>query len=212
MPWITQKQFAEEVGCTTANVTIGIRRGRIALEWVKREGARSVMINTEAIPDWHSTARSPKTVAKRPVSGFLPPPTTQRQPGEVGEDAPILLWGQPPADGSTDEVAAELEQQEEAKATAGAGQPRHESERRSAELRARLLEIDLAKEENLLMDAKAVKKAWFETGRQIMQRILGIPARVAADIAAMSEPAEIAIFLEKELVNALEALNDDLPG
>lgn len=224
MPWISQKHFAERVGCTTANVTTGIRRGRIAPEWVKRDGPRCVMINTEAVDDWLSTTKSRRAEAKQPASPPLPrsetpetpaawpplpPATTQRQPDEPPDDMPLLLWGQPPADGNAEKLEAELEQ---VKAIAtDAGQPRHESERRSAELRARLLEIDLAREEQSLMDARAVKKAWFEAGRQILQRLMGLPVRLASDLAAMSDAAEIAILLEREMTTALERLADDMP-
>ncbi|MCT0247666.1 hypothetical protein [Synechococcus sp. CS-205] len=224
MPWISQKMFAERVGCTTANVTIGIRRGRISPEWVKREGSRSVLINTEAVADWLATTRTRKTEAKKPASPPLPqseapstpapwpplpPATIQRQPDESTGDMPLLLWGQPPADGNTEKLEAELEQSQAA--AAEAGQPRHESERRSAELRARLLEIDLAREEQALMDARAIKKAWFEAGRQILQRLMGLPVRLASDLAAMNDAAEIAILLEREMTTALERLNDEMP-
>lgn len=223
MPWITQKQFAEKVGCTAANVTTGIRRGRIAPEWVKRQD-RSVLINTEAIPDWLATIKGKTTGSKQPMRPPLPrsaspatpdpwppppPATTKRQPGEQLDAVPSLLWGQMPTDGDAEKLAAELEQAQAD--DSNARQPRAESERRSAELRARLLEIDLAREELELMDARAVKKAWFEAGRQILQRLMGLPVRLASDLAAMEDAAEIAILLEREMTTALERLAGDMP-
>ncbi|WP_094555468.1 hypothetical protein [Synechococcus sp. 1G10] len=124
---------------------------------------------------------------------------------------PSLLWGQVPKDGDAEKLAAELDQAQAQADDSSARQPRAESERRSAELRARLLEIDLAREEMELMDARAIKKAWFEAGRQILQRLMGLPVRLASDLAAMDDAAEIAILLEREMTTALERLAGDMP-
>lgn len=212
MPWMTQKLFAAEVGCTTANVTTGIRRGRIAPEWVKREG-RNVLINTAAVADWVATTKAAKAKAKRPSVAPLPPATTQKQPNEEADGMPTLLWGSPPADGDAESVQSELEKARSDHAQTeevSAEQPRHESERRIAELRARLLEIDLAREEQQLMDADEVRRERFETGRRIRNWLMAMAARVAPDLAVMDEPAAISIFMERQMADALTGLADDL--
>jgi hypothetical protein len=85
--------------------------------------------------------------------------------------------------------------------------PRSEAERQIKVFQRRLLELDLAEREGQLVDVKSAKMAVFEKGRRIRDLLLGIPARAAADLAAESDPAAVAILLEKALVEALEGLH-----
>lgn len=87
-----------------------------------------------------------------------------------------------------------------------ASMPRTEAERRIAVLKGKMLELDVAEREGELVEAVAIQKAVFEQGRRVRDLLMGIPVRLAADLAAETDPAAAAILLEKEMVNALEGL------
>jgi hypothetical protein len=91
-----------------------------------------------------------------------------------------------------------------------ASMPRSEAERQIALLKRRMLELDVAEREGQLTEAEAMRKVVFEHGRRVRDLVLGIPVRIAADLAAEDEPAKVAIILEKALVEAMEGLGDAL--
>jgi hypothetical protein len=84
--------------------------------------------------------------------------------------------------------------------------PRTEAERQIAVLKRRMLELDVAEREGQLVEVEAIQKAIFERGRRVRDLLMGIPVRIAADLAAEADPAAAAILLEREMVQALEGL------
>jgi hypothetical protein len=86
--------------------------------------------------------------------------------------------------------------------------PRSEAERQIKVLQRRLLELDLAEREGQLVEVEAQKKAVFERGRRVRDLLMGIPVRIAADLAAENDPAAVSIILERALVEALGGLSD----
>jgi hypothetical protein len=89
--------------------------------------------------------------------------------------------------------------------------PRHEAERQIKVLQRRLLELDLAEREGQLVEAQKERAAGFEEARRWRDLLLGIPVRIAADLAAESDPAAVSIILERALVEALTGLADGTP-
>ena len=85
---------------------------------------------------------------------------------------------------------------------------RAEAERQIKVLQRRLLELDVAEREGQLVDADEMKKAVFERGRRVRDLLLGLPVRIAADLAAEDDPARVSILLERSLVEALGGLAD----
>jgi hypothetical protein len=53
--WVTAAQFARLMGCSRAEVTQSIKRGRIAAGDLRRDG-RNQYINTRAVPGWQATS------------------------------------------------------------------------------------------------------------------------------------------------------------
>lgn len=123
----------------------------------------------------------------------------------------MLMWGKS-ATTATAERETEREQltDELLKVQDAAGQTmgRAEAERQIAVLRLRLLELDLAEREGQLVEVEAMQKVVFEQGRRVRDLLMGIPVRIAADLAAENDPAGVSILLEKALVEALEGLSD----
>lgn len=57
-----------------------------------------------------------------------------------------------------------------------------------------------------LVEAEAVKKAAFETGRTIRESLLGIPDRIAGELAGETDPHRVHVVLTREITLALEEL------
>lgn len=58
-----------------------------------------------------------------------------------------------------------------------------------------------------LVEAEAVKKAAFETGRTIRESLLGIPDRIAGELAGETDPHKVHVVLTREITMALEELS-----
>lgn len=54
MSWVNAATFATMVGCSRSNVTQGVKNGRFAKRYLKRDG-RNLYINTDAIADYDAT-------------------------------------------------------------------------------------------------------------------------------------------------------------
>lgn len=85
---------------------------------------------------------------------------------------------------------------------------RVEAERQIKVLQRRLLQLDVAEREGQLVDAEETKKTVFERGRRVRDLLMGIPVRIAADLAAEENPAAVSILLERSLVEAMGGLAD----
>jgi hypothetical protein len=57
-----------------------------------------------------------------------------------------------------------------------------------------------------LVDAEAVAKQAFDLGRTIREAIMGIPDRIAGELASETDPHRVHVLLTKELTTALEGL------
>jgi hypothetical protein len=72
---------------------------------------------------------------------------------------------------------------------------------------AKLAELDYKRRSGELLEAGDVEKAVFEVNRAVRDRLMGIPARVSAILAAVDTPAEIEQLLAKEIREALDELS-----
>jgi hypothetical protein len=223
MSWITAAEFARRVKCSAPNVTQGIKRGKIAPEFLKRDG-RSLYINTAAVEEWQQTGRTPNPPPPETVREVLtaqaearprpsPPPAPHRP---LPPGMPTMLWGRPssPPGGTDDEGESREELAARLADLEGENQdgiPRHEAERQIAILRMRLLRIDVAEREGELVRAGDVRSKLFERDRRVRDLLMGIPVRIAADLASESDPAAVSILLEQVLTEALLGLKP-LPG
>ena len=74
---------------------------------------------------------------------------------------------------------------------------------------AKLARLKYEREKGTLVDAAEVKKAAFESARIVRDRLLMIPDRISAEIAAMSDARKIETLLENEIRSALKELCGD---
>ena len=88
------------------------------------------------------------------------------------------------------------------------GMSRAEAERQIKVLQRRLLQLDVAEREGQLVDAGEMTKVVFERGRRVRDLLMGLPVRIAADLAAEDDPARVSILLEQALVESLTGLAD----
>lgn len=78
------------------------------------------------------------------------------------------------------------------------------TEREIVELdRARLA---LAKDSGQLVDKDGVRRAGFDSGRQLRDMVLAVPSRLAAELAAMDDARAIETRLSEELRKVLDAI------
>lgn len=92
---------------------------------------------------------------------------------------------------------------------------RGEAERLIAVSKAKLLALDVEEREGSLVEVEAVERRLFESGRRVRDLLLGIPVRIAADLASSDDPVQISIILQGainetlgELANGLEQSGD----
>ena len=76
-------------------------------------------------------------------------------------------------------------------------------------LRAALAEIELKRQQGLLVPLGAVGRAWAYLVTALRARMLSIPTKLAASLASLSDPREIRAALQQEIHEALEKLSND---
>ncbi len=64
---------------------------------------------------------------------------------------------------------------------------------------AKLSEMELAKKAGELVDAKRVEEAAFASGRMLRDAVLGLPTRLAPELAAMTDAFQIEVRMRNEL-------------
>jgi hypothetical protein len=72
---------------------------------------------------------------------------------------------------------------------------------------AKLARLDYEQRSGKLFDADQVRRAIFEVNRSTRGRVLAIPNRVAAILAAIDDPAEMCRMLVEEIRLACEELS-----
>lgn len=79
-------------------------------------------------------------------------------------------------------------------------------------LKARLTKLELEKREGRLIDAEQARMLWFRKVRGVRDRLLDLPAKLAAPLVNREDVADIRVFLEREIRQVLEDLTDEPPS
>ena len=74
------------------------------------------------------------------------------------------------------------------------------------ESKAELERIKLQELQGQLVRAEVVERERFNHARMLRDAVLALPARISPELAAITDAKELAIFLERKLVQALEDL------
>ena len=73
---------------------------------------------------------------------------------------------------------------------------------------AKIARLNYEERAGTLVDAEEVKKESYKIGRRVRASMLGLPERVAAELANMKEPREIAVYLKEQIAGALKDLDN----
>ena len=97
-------------------------------------------------------------------------------------------------------------------ASAGAPPPGNFAQARTAEMvfRARLRKLEFETKSVRFLSADEVKVKWYTLVRQIRDKLLALPAKLAPQLAALSEAAEIRDLLDAEIIAILKSLQEEI--
>jgi len=189
MAWIGPTEAAKRLGIST----VALRRKLPTLAdegQARRDGARW-KIRAEGLEVAYDSVTRSKADSPRRRAAEVEQPAIQIEPPPAGDERGAL-------------------QDQIQQLRSDAEMPRSEAERQIKVLQRRLLELDLAEREQQLVEVEAMRKVVFERGRRVRDLLMGIPVRIAADLAAEDDPAAVSILLERALVEALGGLSDAL--
>jgi len=72
---------------------------------------------------------------------------------------------------------------------------------------AKIARLNYEERAGTLVDAEHVKKESFRVGRRVRDSMLGLPERLAAELANMTNPREISVYLKEQIAGALKDLD-----
>lgn len=103
----------------------------------------------------------------------------------------------------TPRVAADL---------AGGAQPGNFAQARTAEMvfRARLRKLEFETKSGKFLPSNEVKVKWYTVARQIRDKLLALPAKLAPQLAALSDAREVRDLLDAEIVAILKAIQEEI--
>jgi hypothetical protein len=179
MPLMTVRAYARHRGITHPAVLRAIEDGRI------RKRPDGKIDSAEADRLWEQ-----RTDPSKPLNSVTGNPKHRRPAG--GPSLPMGSRGDPGGTGGSPN-----ERFTSSYAAASAIEKTYKAKREKI-----AYERDIGK----LVDADEVRAATFKAGRAARDRMLGIPARLAAVLAAVSEPAEVQRLLEEAIVQACAEL------
>ena len=76
--------------------------------------------------------------------------------------------------------------------------------------RARLRKLEYETKSAKLIPADEVKVQWFKSARQIRDKLLAVPAKLAPQLAALTEVRAVRELLDAEIEGILKGLQDDI--
>src|SRR5512133_3684161 len=91
-------------------------------------------------------------------------------------------------------------------------QPGSFAQARTAEMvfRARLRKLEFETKTGRFLSADEVKVKWYTVVRQIRDKLLAMPAKLAPQLAALSDPAAIRDLLDAEIIALLKSLQEEI--
>jgi hypothetical protein len=92
------------------------------------------------------------------------------------------------------------------------GQPTSFAQARTIEMvyRARARKLDFEAKSGKLISADEVKVAWFQIVRQVRDKLLAMPTKLAPQLAALSDVREVRELLDTEIAATLRNLQEDI--
>src|SRR3990167_4848169 len=179
---VSLREFGRRIGVSGTAVRKAIKAGRLVKSLGKSPTGRIIVADFEAAKiEWAHTTRTSKGVRTDP----MPP----------GSQSPA-----PPPETSTDDLQGLLHPGELMSASTLI-----EAQRLATLERARKLRMENEVAQGHLVPADVAAKEAFEAGRIIREAVLNVPARIAGELAAETDPARVQLRLEVVLREALTA-------
>ena len=96
--------------------------------------------------------------------------------------------------------------------SASAPPPGNFAQARTAEMvfRARLRKLEFETKSGKFLSADEVKVKWYTLVRQIRDKLLALPAKLAPQLAALSEAVEIRDLLDSEIIAILKSIQEEI--
>lgn len=237
MALVSYREYARQKGISLAALQDRIKRGTITERAIDRTNPARPKINVELADEDFAQRRSTtgelsNALQKKPnltlVSSPEPnPPTKEQSLDPAGSNVIDEMFDPPipkaPADEKVlDKKLKPLEKPEKiTKIIDGkevdvtkipyAGEDNFDRFRKakagSEEIKARILELELAEMEGRLVDVTDVKKELQKICITIRESILNVPAKVAPNLLSCTQLVEIESMLYKELNEALQGLS-----
>jgi len=76
--------------------------------------------------------------------------------------------------------------------------------------RARLRKLEFETKSGKFLPSDEVKVKWYTVARQIRDKLLALPAKLAPQLAALSDAREVRDLLDAEIVAILKALQEEI--
>ncbi len=91
-------------------------------------------------------------------------------------------------------------------------QPGNFAQARTAEMvfRARLRKLEFETKSGKFLSADDVKVKWYTVVRQIRDKLLALPAKLAPQLAALNEAGAVRDLLDNEIVTVLKSLQEEI--
>jgi hypothetical protein len=198
--WISLREFARRRDVTLQAVQKAIATNRITAAAVRRDdtGRLRAIDADQAAIDWHRN--TDPELALRSGTVIPPPASVVMASPDVG--APVFAGAPPDAPRqlalSTPDAPADRAPLEDDSYR----RDRAENER----LKKVNAELDLAERLKLLVPVAAVRRAAFESSREIHDTLIRLPDRLAPLLAAEVDPVKIHALMTHEIRGALNAL------
>mgnify|MGYP006273666335 CR=1 FL=1 len=200
---IRKSELARLLGVTPAAVTFAIKGGRIA-DAVRVVNGRELLDHDLALQLWKRNTLANNNAVQVPVPGERKARSKRTEPAAAPAEA-----RRPAAAAEPDVANAPTAEQLRAFIE---GMPEdqipelNESRARREHYQAEKARLEALQGRGELVPAADVKRQAFETARATRDALLGIPDRLAAQLAACSDARQVHVLLSEELRVALRGL------
>lgn len=178
---VTFSELAILKGCSKGAVSHAVQSGRISQAVVEKDGKRWLDRDL-ALELWRKNTRATHNAKVSQPDPIAAPPADKEGLRQWVQHLP-------------DEAIPAL----------------HESRARREHFQAELAAMNVAQQRGELVSAADVQAEAFKRGREVRDRMLSIPARLAPELAGCNDARQVYVRLEQEIVVALRGLSDAPP-
>lgn len=207
------REAARRLGVSDTAVHKAIKVGRVTVH-SRTEGSNRPLLDWEAAKaQWEANSDSSKRSHVGPSAAGSP--TRAKYAGKPEVALPVSSSGAGPGTSTEPrQPPAPAEDSGDVAKAAGGGPSYAQSRAVREAYSARLQKLEYDERIGKLVDVDQVKMEAFKTHRRVRDAILNIPDRCSPQLAVLTDPAEVHIYLLGEIVAVLRQLSSDIyrPG